>query len=348
MREHGIALDKEFKEIFSALGKQYKYNLSENFEEAWLKLEEIVGVNLKQDLIGLIPTERNYGGIYDQPFKEDNADAFFADIEIKNSIKNPDGSLSVESIMNSLEDQFGNLKDVTAIDFGNGILNFKDGIPVSAGNQTLSPEVLKKLAASPENSVKVKVYYNPSHGIVGDLLECIQDLVGFYTGGAVASANAKKLAKAIERNPEILKNYTAHSQGTLILKNALNLIVKEGKEELLKGKKIHMNGSPGNMEVMKEFAEKYGIEFTYKVNKKEAVTPIGVNFSNSTNTGHTGAGNDPKIGYNKFQEVNPMTGKYEVNIGSKEQKDSKKVKYSYDDVNLIKNINSLIEKTGEK
>ena len=112
----------------------------------------------------------------------------------------------------------------------------------------------------------------------------------------------------------IKKNYIAHSQGSLILGNALNLVVKNGKAEILKGKKIHMNGSPGSMKVMEKFAKEHGIEFTYKVNKREPVTPIGINFSNSTNTGHTGSGNDPKTGYNKYQELNPMTGKYEVDL----------------------------------
>lgn len=145
---------------------------------------------------------------------------------------------------------------------------------------------------------------------------------------------------------KIKENYTAHSQGSLILRNALNLVVKNGKAEVLKGKKIHMNGSPGNMKVMEEFAEKYGIEFTYKVNKREPVTPIGINFSNSTNTGHTGAGNDPKTGYNKYQELDKETGVYKTIIGSDEDKMKGKVKYTEKDIRLIKETYKI--KKGEK
>lgn len=112
---------------------------------------------------------------------------------------------------------------------------------------------------------------------------------------------------------KIKENYTAHSQGSLILGNALNLVVKNGKAEILKGKKIHMNGSPGSMKVMEKFAKEHGIEFTYKVNVGDPVTYLGKNSSNSTNSGHTGKKNNENKGYNKYQEYNNEIKKYEVN-----------------------------------
>ncbi len=160
----------------------------------------------------------------------------------------------------------------------------------------------------------------------------------FYTGGAVASANAKKLARNIEKHPEIIKNYTAHSQGSLILANSLRILEREGKTHLFEGKKINMNGSPASMKFMKNFAEKYGIEFNFKVNKGDPVTYLGVNKSNTTNEKHTGKGNDATKGYNKYQEFNKDTGKYEVSIGSKKQKSEKKVKYTKGDIHLINNV----------
>lgn len=337
MTEHGAELDNGFKIIYDKLGLNYKYNMSKDFENIWNEIELVVGKDLKQDFIGLIPTERNYGGIFEQPFSEKNADATFSEIEIKNSeiIKNTDEGLSVEAIIKNIEDKFGNLKDVSSIDFGNGILNFKDGIPISSGNQTLKPKDLKILATNPHESIKIKVYYNPSHGVIGDLIECTQDLIGVYTGGFIASANAKKLAKNIEKNPIIIKNYTAHSQGSLILANALMLLEKKGKTDILKGTKIHMNGSPINMEFMKEFAIKYQIEFSYKANKNDPIIYIGNNKCNTTNYGHTGEGNDVTKGYNKYQEFNSETKKYEISVGSERDKIEKKVKYTTDDIYLI-------------
>ena len=39
MSEHGAELDGTFKQIFESLGKEYKYNLSEDFETVWNELD---------------------------------------------------------------------------------------------------------------------------------------------------------------------------------------------------------------------------------------------------------------------------------------------------------------------
>lgn len=107
-----------------------------------------------------------------------------------------------------------------------------------------------------------------------------------------------------------------------------------------------MNGSPGNMEVMKEFVEKYGIEFTYKVNVNDEVAYFGKNSANTSNRKHTANGNDVTKGYNKYQEFDKKTGIYKTNIGSNKDKMKGKVKYTKKDIRLIKEAYKI--KKGEK
>ena len=89
------------------------------------------------------------------------------------------------------------------------------------------------------------------------------------------------------------------------------------------------------MEFMKKFTNKYKINLSYKVNENDIVTYLGNNKSNTTNTGHTGSGNDAKQGYNNYQQFNSETKKYEVRVGNEDEKIEKKVKYTTDDIKLI-------------
>ena len=48
MSEHGVELDNGFKAIYDKLGLNYKYNMSEDFENIWNEIELVVGKDLTQ------------------------------------------------------------------------------------------------------------------------------------------------------------------------------------------------------------------------------------------------------------------------------------------------------------
>ncbi|WP_291259950.1 hypothetical protein [Fusobacterium sp.] len=70
------------------------------------------------------------------------------------------------------------------------------------------------------------------------------------------TGNVKKLADKIRKNPDILTDYTAHSQGTITSANAIIDIINSGDGDILKGKKIRFNGSPLQLDKMEKLSKK--------------------------------------------------------------------------------------------
>ena len=310
MTEHGEELDKTFDKIYTALGKKYEYNLSEKFDEVWNELELVVGKDLKQDIIGLIPTERNNGGIFEQSITK-------AEGELQNQkmIKvgeNPDGSFIVDVTIDTPNGEV--TKRGT---FANGMLNYEDTVGVSGANQSLPPEI--RNALSNGETVEFTTYTNPSHGAIGDLAEIVTDLTGYYTDGKIMTGNAKKLADKIRKNPDILIDYTAHSQGTITSANAIIDIINSGDGDILKGKKIRFNGSPLQLDKMEKLSKEYGFEFEHVDNMRDPITNIiGTNKPNSENEGHSTSGNESNKGYSKYQKYNKNEKIYKTEVSDKD------------------------------
>lgn len=302
MTEHGAELDKTFSEIYDKLGKEYNHNISEDFEEVWNELELIIGKDLKQDLIGLIPTERNNGGIFEQPLVK--AEGKLETQRMKKVGENPDGTTIVDVSIDTPDGEI-----IKKGIYANGILNYADTVGISGANQSLPPEIREALNSG--ETVEFTTYTDPSHGILGDTTEAIVDLAGYYTNGKVMTGNAKKLAEEIRKNPDILTDYTAHSKGTAITANAILDIINSGDGAILKGKKIRFNGSPLQLDKMERLSEEYGFEFEHVDNIKDPVANIiGNNKPNSANKGHTTDGNDSTKGYSKYQKYNEINREF--------------------------------------
>lgn len=305
MSEHGAEFDNTFKEIYKALGKEYKYDISKDFEEVWSELELIVGKDLKQDLIGLLPTERGEGGLFGQPISE--ADAKLITQNIKVLEEKEDGTWIIEAV-----DGEGNAKHGI---FGNGMLNFGDTFQISATNQEVPPEL--KEALSRGETVTITTYYDPSHGVIADTAEAMVDIIGYYTGGKIMSPNAKKLANEIRKNPDLISHYVAHSKGSTLIANAILDIINSEEAEILKGKAIRVNGSPINTEKMKELGEKYEFKFEGVANEGDFTNYISGNKVNSEgdykiyidnedefhNISEIKKGNNEKINSKVFQKL---------------------------------------------
>ena len=310
MTEHGAELDKALNIVYDKLGKEYKHNISKDFEKVWNELELIVGKDLKQDLIGLLPTERNNGGIFEQPITKAEAELKTHSMTVVG--QNPDGSKIVDVIVKTADSEI-----IKRGIFANGILNYSDTVGVSGANQSLSPEI--RDALNNGKTVEFTTYTDPSHGILGDLVEAIVDLTGYYTDGKIMTGNAKKLANEIRKNPDILTDYTAHSKGTAITANAIIDIINSGDGAILKGKKIRFHGSPLQLNKMEKLSKKYGFEFEHVDNIKDPVTNIiGGNKPNSGNEGHSTSGNDSSKGYSKYQKYNKEEKIYKTNIDKKD------------------------------
>lgn len=300
MTQHGAEFDNTFKEIYKALGKEYKYDISKDFEEVWSELELIVGKDLKQDLIGLLPTERGEGGLFGQPISE--ADAKLITQNIKVLEEKEDGTWIIEAV-----DGEGNAKHGI---FGNGMLNFGDTFQISATNQEVPPELKEVLSRG--ETVTITTYYDPSHGVIADTAEAMVDIIGYYTGGKIMSPNAKKLANEIRKNPDLISHYVAHSKGSTLIANAILDIINSGEAEILKGKAIRVNGSPINTEKMKELGEKYDFKFITATNEFDFTNIISGNEVNTNSYWHTSTSNDPNKGYNSNQIQNDVTGEFVV------------------------------------
>ena len=175
----------------------------------------------------------------------------------------------------------------------------------------------------------MKVFFNPSHGIIADVIESALDVTGFYTGGLIRSLNSKKLAELAIKNPELYNGILSHSQGSAILGNSMKIVNLKGKKEVLQGKDISMNGSPLSMWAMKNFAEEKEFKFSYKVNMVDPITWLGANKWNTDVWWHTT--------YSKYQEWNNEENKY-IKV-EKYDENNKKIKPT-----LIKDVKDFRKK----
>lgn len=133
------------------------------------------------------------------------------------------------------------------------------------------------------------------------------------------TGNAKKLADKIRKNPDILTDYTAHSQGTITSANAIIDIINSGDGDILKGKKIRFNGSPLQLDKMEKLSKEYGFEFEHVDNMRDPITNIiGTNKPNSGNKGHSTSGNESNKGYSKYQKYNENEKIYKTEVSGKD------------------------------
>ena len=102
----------------------------------------------------------------------------------------------------------------------NGMLSNKGDSVVSALNQTYKKD--GKIMQTKE--LEVSMAYNPTHGLVGDLLESSVGMLGFETG--IDKQVGGYMGETTKARQGMGKQtvFTAHSQGNIQLRNGLNIL----------------------------------------------------------------------------------------------------------------------------
>ena len=111
----------------------------------------------------------------------------------------------------------------------NGVGNSKGDFVEGLAAGTLTEDEMRRIGRG-ETVERVGVF-NPTNGIVVDGIEAGIGLFGNKLGLNWAGNDVKKIFK---EKPEIMKNFKAHSQGTIRYKAAINSLYKSDKgKELL-------------------------------------------------------------------------------------------------------------------
>ncbi|RME58518.1 hypothetical protein D6779_06305, partial [Candidatus Parcubacteria bacterium] len=133
------------------------------------------------------------------------------------------------------------------------------------------------------NANVITVLYNPSHGIIGDLLESFVDVsTPFHTGVAKQTGKSASHIKNINERKGINTNFAPHSQGNGILASGIRYVGKGAFATKAKAdgadrhKKTSVTvtsyGSPVNWKKMKKTVEGAGMTFSGSyVNAKDMV-----------------------------------------------------------------------------
>ncbi len=96
-----------------------------------------------------------------------------------------------------------------------------------------------------------QLFHNPTHGLIADSIE---SLLGKLTN---TSSLSRQLAGLLENNPATLLSINAHSQGTIIVSNAMRMLEKGVLPE---GVQITFNGAAVSERLMRRVAKGIGLE----------------------------------------------------------------------------------------
>jgi hypothetical protein len=119
---------------------------------------------------------------------------------------------------------------------------------------------------------KFYLFHNPTNGMIADTTE---SLLGKITN---TSSLSRQLAGLLNQQSQSLVNLTAHSQGSIILTNALRQI---GEGALTTSTTIHLNGAAVSESLASRVIEKAGGSLSYHANFFDAVPNIiGLNTYN--------------------------------------------------------------------
>ena len=194
MSEHGQNLGRDLDKLMGYKDGKLEKELSESFNEVYGEIEKIIDKDLKNEILGIIPTEATNGGIYGEPKalirgQEKIYVTTYKTVLDHNGkeVYDENGKIRLEAEVKKITpEEYAKLKaenpDIkTSL---NGILNTLEGAAEGTFNGTLSPEDLEALKTGTVQKITV---HNPSNGIVADLIESAVGKVGIMMNSNIGA-----------------------------------------------------------------------------------------------------------------------------------------------------------------
>ena len=209
--------------------------LGQGFYNTYKKFENFVDYKLGNMIIGVIPTEDRNGGIIGEIQNPGLLVGYGAEsirIKYKGEYDEKTNKIVLRAVVEKLTDEgYEEVKrnNPNAQVYMNGVGNSKRDFVEGLAAGTLTEDEMRRIGRG-ETVERVGVF-NPTNGIVIDGLEAGIGLLGNKLGLNWAGNDLKKIFK---EKPEIMKNFKAHSQGTIRYNAAINSLYKSDKgKELL-------------------------------------------------------------------------------------------------------------------
>ena len=200
-------------------------------------VEEVIDNKLGNKFIGIIPTEDTSGGIVRQLVEPSRFFGYGAEsVRVKYEGKEENGKFVIIPTIETLTDaRYEEVKknNPNAPVYMNGVGNTKkdfiEGLAVGTFTET---EINTLKNGGTVDRIGI---FNPTNGLIVDVAEAGIGLLGIKAGFNLAGNDVKK---ELEKRPELMRNFIAHSQGTIKYTAAINSLYKtdEGKELLKKHK----------------------------------------------------------------------------------------------------------------
>ena len=347
MSEHGRNLGRDLDKLMGYKDGKLEKELSESFNEVYGEIEKIIDKDLKNEILGIVPTEATNGGIYGEPKalirgQEKIYVTTYKTVLDHNGkeVYDENGKIRLEAEVKEITpEEYAKLKaenpDIkTSL---NGILNTLEGATEGTFNGTLSPEDLEALKTGTIQKITV---HNPSNGIVADLIESAVGKVGIMMNSNIG---AKDLTEIVKSDPSILNGMIAHSQGTIKFTQVLKELNKtEEGRKLIKdnAKLIAIAGPAVGAEELQEIQNIVGKDKVKILNNDKDI----LNYMTGNEVTTIYEENHPIVNYNINFKLNKESGKY---IRPEELKiDGKNISGAVEKVNG-KTIKSIIQRMKE-
>ena len=234
MGEYGKSLGSDLDKMTD--GKYDLENkLGQGFYNTYREFENFVDYKLGNMIIGIIPTEGRNGGIIGEIQNPKLLVGYGAEsvrIKYKGEYDEKTNKIILRAVVEKLTDEgYEEVKrnNPNAQVYMNGVGNSKRDFVEGLAAGTLTEDEMRRIGRG-ETVERVGVF-NPTNGIVIDGLEAGIGLLGNKLGLNWAGNDVKKI---FMEKPEIMKNFKAHSQGTIRYNAAINSLYKSDKgKELL-------------------------------------------------------------------------------------------------------------------
>ena len=233
MGEYGKNLGSDLDKM---TGGKYdlKNKLGQGFYNTYKKFENFVDYKLGNMIIGVIPTEDRNGGIIGEIQNPGLLFGYGAEsirIKYKGEYDEKTNKIVLRAVVEKLTDEgYEEVKrnNPNAPVYMNGVGNSKRDFVEGLAAGTLTEDEMRRIGRG--KTVERVGVFNPTNGIVIDGIEAGIGLLGNKLGLNWAGNDVKKIF--IEK-PEIMKNFKAHSQGTIRYNAAINSLYKSDKEKEL-------------------------------------------------------------------------------------------------------------------
>ncbi|MHB9305012.1 hypothetical protein ACW0S0_09060, partial [Fusobacterium polymorphum] len=235
MGEYGLSLGKDLDAMTDE-----KYNienkLGQEIYNTYKRIENFVDYKLGNMVVGIIPTEDRNGGIIGEIQNPELLAGYGAEsirIKYKGVYDEKANKIVLRAFVEKLTgESYKEAKKnnpnapVYMCGVGNSKREFVEGLAVG----TLTEAEMRRIGRG-ETVERVGIF-NPTNGILVDgLIESPIGLLGNKLGLNWAGNDVKKI---FIENPELMKNFIAHSQGSIRYKAAINSLYKTDKgKELL-------------------------------------------------------------------------------------------------------------------